>query len=53
MIEKKKIEIMEKAVNQYKKLPVEKKMFILGIMQGILINTEQNSESSNREGKEK
>lgn len=40
-----KINLIEEATESYKKLPLEKKMFVLGIMQGILIeHSEQMSE---------
>ncbi len=31
-----KLEIIEKSVDEYKKLPEDKKMFVLGFMQGVL-----------------
>lgn len=36
-----KIDIMERSVEAYKKLPEEKKMFVLGIMQGIILEHEE------------
>lgn len=38
---KEKMSIIEKSAEQYKKLPEDKKIFILGIMQGILISQEK------------
>lgn len=39
-----KTEVIERTVEQYKKLPPDKKMFVLGIMQGLLINHSENKE---------
>lgn len=42
-----KTDIVQRTVEQYKKLPPDKKIFVLGIMQGLLINHSEKSESSN------
>lgn len=39
-----KIDTAESVIEMYKKLPQEKKMFVLGIMQGVLIVTDQKQE---------
>lgn len=36
-----KTDIMERSVEAYKKLPDEKKIFVLGIMQGIILEHEE------------
>lgn len=35
---KKKLEIIKSSVDDYKKLPKDKQMFVLGYMQGVLSN---------------
>ena len=39
-----KIDTAESVIEMYKKLPQEKKMFVLGIMQGVLIGTDPKQE---------
>ena len=39
-----KIDTAESVIEMYKKLPQEKKMFVLGIMQGVLIVTDPKQE---------
>lgn len=40
-----KTDVIQRTIEQYKKLPPDKKMFVLGIMQGLLINHSENKES--------
>lgn len=39
-----KLGIIQRTVSQFKRLPPDKKMFVLGIMQGILINQPEKKE---------
>ena len=39
-----KMDMVANVVEMYQKLPQEKKMFVLGIMQGVLIVTDQKQE---------
>jgi len=45
-----KLETIEKSVDEYKKLPEDKKMFVLGFMQGVL--SIQQGEQREKEKKE-
>lgn len=38
---KEKMNIVERSADDFKKLPQEKKMFVLGFMQGVLSNREE------------
>lgn len=38
-----KLRIIKSSADEYKKLPKEKKMFILGFMQGVLSNQQEKS----------
>ncbi len=38
-----KLKIIRNSVDEYKKLPKDKQMFILGFMQGVLSNQQDNS----------
>lgn len=42
-MDKEKISIIKRSTDEYKKLPLDKQMFVLGIMQGILLAREPNN----------
>lgn len=41
-----KMNLIEEAAESYKKLPLEKKMFVLGIMQGIIIGHPEHQDNN-------
>ena len=41
-----KMNLIEEATKSYKKLPLEKKMFVLGIMKGIIIGHPEHQENN-------
>ena len=43
-MDKEKMDIIEQSANEYKKLPVDKKMFILGYMHGVVMREAENTE---------
>lgn len=45
----KKPDIIQRTISQFKKLPPDKKVFVLGIMQGMMINQMDKKETNKME----
>lgn len=47
-----KMSIIEKSIGDFVKLPQEKKMFVLGFMQGVLVNKDEQCKENNNNEKD-